>query len=65
MNLWLDRTFGEDLSVRFEIMNVTPARRTRTRELYGAGRAGGEMSAVEVRETEQAMHFMLRIRKRF
>ena len=65
MNLWLDRTFGEDLSVRFEIMNVTPARRTRTREIYGAGRAGGEMSAVEVRETEQAMHFMLRIRKRF
>ena len=65
MNFWWDRTFGEDLSVRFEIMNLTPARRTRTRELYGAGRSGGAISAVEVRETEQAMHFMLRIRKRF
>ena len=65
MNFWWDRTFGEDLSVRFEIMNLTPARRTRTRELYGAGRLGGAISAVEVRETEQAMHFMLRIRKRF
>lgn len=65
MNLWWDRAFGEDLSVRFEIMNVTPARRTRTREIYEAGRSGGTISAVEARKTEQAMHFMLRIRKRF
>lgn len=65
MNIWWDRTFGEDLSVRFEIMNVTPTLRTRTRELYEAGRAAGEISAVEVRDTSQATHFMVRVRKRF
>ena len=65
MNLWWDRTFGEDLSVRFEIMNATPARRTRTRDIYGDGRSGGAITAVEERKTEQAMHFMLRLRKRF
>lgn len=65
MNIWWDRAFGEDLSVRFEIMNVTPTLRTRTRELYEDGRAGGAISAVEVRDTSQATHFMLRVRKRF
>ena len=65
MNIWWDRTFGEDLSVRFEIMNVTTARRTRTRDIYGAGRSGGVITAVEERKTRQATHFMLRIRKRF
>ena len=65
MNIWWDRTFGEDLSVRFEIMNFTPARRTRTRDIYGDGRSGGAITAVEERRTEQAMHFMLRVRRRF
>ena len=65
INIWWDRTFGEDLSVRFEIMNATPARRTRTREIYDAGRSGGVISAVEERKTNQAVHFMLRLRKRF
>ena len=65
MNIWWDRTFGDDLSVRFEIMNVTPARRKRTRDIYEAGRAGGAITAVEERKTKQAIHFMLRVRKRF
>ena len=66
LNIWWDRSFGEDISVRFEVMNLTPARRKRTRKLYGAaGRSGGTISAVEIRETEQATHFMLRVRKRF
>ena len=46
-------------------MNFTPARRTRTRDIYGDGRSGGAITAVEERKTEQAMHFMLRLRKRF
>ena len=65
LNVWWDRTFGEDLTVRLEVLNLLPGRRTRTREIYAAGRAGGVLSAVEVRKTEQASHFMLRVRKRF
>ncbi len=65
LNLWLDRTFGEDLTIRFEIVNLIRGHRKRTRELYEAGRAGGVISAVEVRETRQAPYFMVRARKRF
>ncbi len=65
LNVWWDRKFGEDLTIRFEIVNLLPGRRTRTRELYEAGRSGGVLSAVEVRKTEQAPYFMLRARKRF
>ena len=65
LNVWWDRTFGDDLTIRLEIINLIPARRTRTRELYEDGRSGGVRSALEVRKTEQATHFMLRARKRF
>ena len=65
LNVWWDRTFGEDLTVRLEVLNLIPGRRTRTREIYESGRAGGFLSAIEVRKTEQASHFMLRVRKRF
>lgn len=65
LNLWWDRTFGEDLTVRLEIVNLIRGHRKRTRELYEAGRAGGVISAMEVRETKQAPYFMLRVRKRF
>ena len=65
LNLWWDRTLGEDLTVRFEIANLIRGHRKRIRELYEAGRAGGVISAVETRETRQAPYFMLRVRKRF
>ena len=34
LNVWWDRTFGEDLTVRLEVLNLIPGRRTRTREIY-------------------------------
>lgn len=65
MNLWWDRTFGDDLTLRLEIANLLPGRRERTRQLYESGRSGGMLSAVEFRKTRQAAYFMLRVRKRF
>ena len=65
LNVWWDRTFSKDLTIRFEIVNLLPGRRTRTRRLYETDRSGGGISAVEVRKTEQAPYFMLRARKRF
>ena len=65
LNVWWDRTFRNDLTLRVAIENLISARRTRIRDIYAAGRSEGEISAIEIRKTEQAPHLMLRVRKSF